>query len=172
MAFNADLLYQKYQGQTLSYAIDSWYNGFMQFVINSKTHGKQTVYIDNEDSDLVLGLGKWSLTNNRAGFYALKNIKGKKVYLHRLIAKTPDGLVTDHINGNTLDNRKNNLRACSHRANIRNSPKAKGISWLPKRNKWLAQITVKRKNIFLGHFKTEKEALAARRLAVEKYWNI
>lgn len=153
-------------------AKDSWYNRAMRYIVNSKVFGTRSILLDDEDGDRVLSMGKWSLGKRGSGVYATKLVKGKRVYMHRVVNNTPKGLVTDHINGNTLDNRKSNLRACTVSANLRNAPNTKGVYWLPKRKKWLAMIMVKRKSIFIGHFDTKKEALEARRLVAKEHWSV
>lgn len=85
----------------------------------TKKYGDLTFYIDDEDEKIL----------DKNIFYACKihnNIylqtkEGK--YLHRLIMNNPKGLVIDHINHNTLDNRKCNLRAVSQSVNRTNSLK-------------------------------------------------
>ena len=54
--------------------------------------------------------------------------KYKTILVHRLIAKAKSGEIVDHINGNKLDNRLNNLRITSHRNNVANSLKRFGKS--------------------------------------------
>jgi len=53
-------------------------------------------------------------------YYAQAKVDGKMQLLHRVVAGTPDGLVTDHINHDTLDNRKSNLRVCTASENRMN----------------------------------------------------
>lgn len=74
----------------------------------------------------------------------------------------------DHINGNTLDNRKENLRVCSHKENTRNrgatySNKSgfKGVSQASRSVKWAATIGVDYKTVFLGNFDTKEDAARA-----------
>lgn len=92
----------------------------------------------------------------------------RKVWsLHRDIMGNPEGMVVDHINGNTLDNRRYNLRVCSVTENVRNSaPQAgtsrfKGVHWDKEKNKWYAGIKFERKQVFLGRFSSEEEAALA-----------
>lgn len=94
--------------------------------------------------------------------------KYKSVGIHRLIMNTPVGLVTDHINNNKLDNRKANLRICSHAQNVRNNrpqskstSRYKGVYWRKDRNKWVARIKQHGKTISLGHYTNESEAALA-----------
>lgn len=67
----------------------------------------------------------WSISRSKKLRYLLRcrSIAGKRQtqYLHRLILNPPDDLYVDHINGNTLDNRKCNLRIVTHSQNLENS---------------------------------------------------
>lgn len=101
------------------------------------------------------------------GFYAVRRVhKSGIIIMHRLIMNTPAGLVCDHINKDTLDNRVQNLRNCTNRENIRNSAAKKnnktgykGVSILPnKKNRYRALITVNGNTIHIGVFETAKEA--------------
>lgn len=64
----------------------------------------------------------WSanMAKDKRHVYAQAKINGRHTFLHRLIAGTQDGLVTDHINHDTLDNRKENLRECTWEENRSN----------------------------------------------------
>jgi hypothetical protein len=103
---------------------------------------------------------------------------GKKIYLHRFINNTPKGLITDHINRDTLDNRKVNLRVVDKKKNQRNHKIFKtnssgytGVSWREKMIKWEAYIWVNNKKVALGLFDNVKKAVEARRLAELNYWH-
>ena len=63
----------------------------------------------------------------------------------------------DHINGNTSDNKINNLREITHQQNCWNKVKTKGY-YQNKDGKFYSFITINRKNKFLGSFITEEEA--------------
>lgn len=93
---------------------------------------------------------------------------GKKTteFLHRVIMNPPSGLMVDHINGDTLDNRRINLRLATNSQNQANrhrvygSSKYKGVRWFNGR--WVAQAGWRtdggRGNTYLGRFDDEEEA--------------
>jgi len=92
-----------------------------------------------------------------------KKGKQKTIYLHRTIMDCipNDGKVVDHINGNTLDNRKENLRICTQadncvnrRKNRNNTSGFKGVRWREQNNAYVAYIQVSGKNKYLGLFPT------------------
>lgn len=62
---------------------------------------------------------KWSVHDAGRGRtrYAVRAHKGRKIFLHGEIMKTPPGMVVDHINRNGLDNREDNLRNCTRLQN-------------------------------------------------------
>lgn len=75
--------------------------------------------VDVADLDRVTAF-KWSRNNSSASgkhVYARNRTAG---YLHRFITGAPTGTDVDHINHNTLDNRRSNLRVCSHQSNLLN----------------------------------------------------
>jgi hypothetical protein len=85
------------------------------------TKGKVAL-VDDEDFEEVSKV-TWYLVKIRNTCYAHGYVKppSKKMeYMHRLILKTPEDMETDHINGNGLDNRKENLRVVTHRQNMQN----------------------------------------------------
>lgn len=98
--------------------------------------------------------------------------------LHRLIMGVTDSnLVVDHINKNPLDNRRSNLRICTYQENSRNSSKHKigdnrfiGVSFDKGRNLWRAYINIDGKQLFLGRFETERDAIVARLQAEATYF--
>lgn len=119
--------------------------------------------LDDEDFRLF-SKNKWCAMKSKKSYYAIRKFGEKTLYLHREILKCKTGEIVDHINGNGLDNRKNNLRICSNAENSRNrkilkhSSKYKGVYWNKSKNKWHAQICFNYKNINLGYFKNEMAA--------------
>lgn len=86
--------------------------------------------------------------------------------LHRLIMDSPKELVVDHINHDTLDNRKSNLRLVTHAENGQNRAGAashsetmiRGVSWCKAANKWRAQVRLHGKIHYLGVYSDLHEA--------------
>ena len=129
------------------------------------TQGKFAI-VDDEDYDRLMAMGKWQIG---AGGYATTDIGGrlnkKKILMHRFIMDVATGFVTDHINGDKLDNRKCNLRICkqyqnaaNRGSNKNNSSGYKGVCWDKRKNKWMAKIQVNRKYIFCGYESTPELA--------------
>ena len=95
----------------------------------------------------------------------LKNGKQTTVQMHRIIMDAPRNLQVDHINHNTLDNRKENLRLCTNGQNQMNrinhkdfSSKYKGVDWYKRCKKWRVAIRINNKPIHIGYFNSEIEA--------------
>ena len=139
------------------------------------TDGKETL-VDDEDFEF-LNHWKWRNSNGYAKRGSLKNGHFHTVNMHRVIMHTPDGMETDHINGNRLDNRKENLRICSHSENAYNAPKKisntsgyKGVYWDKFNNKWRASITVSNKTVRLGRFINIIDAVNSYDSAARRYF--
>ena len=97
---------------------------------------------------------------------------------HRLIFLMHKGYLPktiDHINGDKLDNRIENLRAATigqnqhnRKTNANNTSGYKGVCWNKAQKKWTARITLERKNIHLGYFANVEEAAEVVRKAREE----
>lgn len=116
----------------------------------------------------LLGLVDWHIDAHGYVRAWLRPARGKRkiLLLHREIMKAPPGLCVDHINGDPLDNRRANLRLCTHAQNMKNrrlhrnnTSGFKGV-WR-RRNRWRAEIKVEGQRISLGTFATIEEAAAA-----------
>ena len=139
-------------------------------------NNKGVALVDDEDYK-ILNQYKWSL--NVYG-YAQTNITNvdKRISksMHRLIMNEPKGFEIDHIDQNSLNNQKNNLRIVTHSQNQMNSPKwnscsskFKGVSWHKGNNKWISNIGFNNKQIFLGYFKSEIDAAKAYNEKLKNY---
>ena len=113
---------------------------------------------------------KWYLGGGGGGGYARRNVPRTrdKEYLHRVITGCPEGFDVDHINGDRLDNRRINLRICSHRLNLINSKKRKvasskfkGVCWHRKAKKWMVRVDLGLEKFYLGLYKDEIAAATA-----------
>ena len=108
-----------------------------------------------------------------AGGYAKTNMlqdDGKRhpVRMHRLLIQTPTNLHTDHVNGDRLDNRRQNLRVatasenlCNRGAQVNNTTGLKGVHFFKRTGRWQAHIKIQGKRIHLGYHSTPEEAHAA-----------
>jgi len=104
------------------------------------------------------------------------NCKKKTVLLHRWILNPPSELNIDHINHDTLNNRRNNLRVCSSKENswnrrlsISNKSGTQGVCCRGNGSKWTAQILINGKQKHLGSFGSIEEAIATRKNAEMLY---
>ena len=129
------------------------------------TKGKFAI-VDVEDYDW-LSKYKWHAVKCDSRFYAYRSKNRRSVSMHREIMRAPKGMVVDHIDGNSSNNRRTNLRVCTVSQNHQNrrrtygSSKYKGTWWDKRRKKWVAGITFKGKYIYLGFFDSEIEAAKA-----------
>jgi len=109
------------------------------------------------------------LPPSRSRYALLKLGKKKWVSLSRVVLCAPDNMMVDHINHDTLDNRRENLRLCDNRQNQGNrnkssrpaSSKYKGVCWYKRDSLWIATMKQNRKTVNLGRFGTEEEAAIA-----------
>lgn len=146
-------------------------------IINSKTYGRHEVYYNDEDHELVSKF-IWCVVPNRNTFYAMTRIiqgikKYKTLRMHQLFLT---GKPIDHIDGNGLNNQRNNLRLCSDQQNncnkgisIRNKSGFKGVHYCPgRKKKWCSNIRINGKLIVGGQFDTPLEAaIKYNELAIE-----
>jgi hypothetical protein len=116
---------------------------------------------------------RWEIKKvcNRKDGYLLILIGDKNYYVHRVIYKLyhPEWDIydnsrenrIDHENRNRADNRIINLRNVTEQENQFNRNNTKGYYWNKQRNRWIAQIQVNRKHIYLGRFNNEEDARKA-----------
>ena len=143
--------------------------------------------IDDCDADLIVGA--YHLSKSGVALYV--RLEGKR-YLHRLIGERISGgplgkSVVDHMNGDTLDNRRVNLRVVSHAENTRNRTKLNknntsghmGVRFKADRSKWQAYIMTpapdrrsRQKMKHIGYFATCEEAVKARLDAETDLWGV
>lgn len=124
------------------------------------TNTSNYLIVDNEDYDKVRYYS-WHEANK----IVRAKIEGKTVSIGNFILLNDSALEPDHINRNYLDNQKSNLRLatraqnCQNRGIYRNNKsKYKGVSWNKQKRKWVAQIQVNKKVIYLGSFDNPEDA--------------
>jgi len=140
------------------------------------TKGKFAI-IDDIDFQW-LNQWKWTYLPVKPHGYAYRRqlIDGKKVciYMHRFILNAPQDKDVDHVNGNGLDNRRNNIRLCTTSENLANRgpmvTNTSGYRGVTRaKNGWVAQLGArlngKRVNKVIGIFDTPQEASKAYELA-------
>jgi|SRR5882724_4261472 len=125
----------------------------------------QNAIVDTTDFEW-LNQWNWSalwIPSSR-GFYAVR--LSTKIYMHRIILGCKSKELADHKNGNTLDNRRENLRKCTLAENNRNrkknyssTSKYKGVYEVGKR--WQARIEVRGEKKYLGTYETSERAALA-----------
>ena len=137
--------------------------------------GEKYFICDKDDFETYCLNRKWSL-DGRGYVYCYED--RKVIRFHRLILGITDKTQEiDHINGNTLDNRKKNLRICEHIKNgknltlkVNNTSGTPGVCFFKRTKQWTAEIKVNYQKIHLGYFDTKDEAIQARRDAEIKYF--
>lgn len=129
--------------------------------------GKMVVIIDDIDVELVLQYN-WFLVSGRHTFYAIRNMKrpGRKSSqsMHTMITGFRQ---TDHVDGNGLNNIRENLREVTTSQNKANAvsktgtSRFKGVCWRADIGKWRAYIMKDYKRISIGNFVCETDAAIA-----------
>lgn len=127
------------------------------------------VLVDRGDFDLVSKYN-WFAIRDGNTWYARtspqKNNVRTQIRMHRLILNAPEHLAVDHINGNGLDNRRQNIRLTTTRGNgqnlhIKKSSKYPGVRFHKAIRKWQSQIRIYGKQRHIGTFEREIDAFAA-----------
>lgn len=154
-----------------AYQID-WLNNQVYIEANTPHHEEVKVITISLDKLEKAKQGKlWTLKRKGSSLYARSIVidgqgNRQEMYLHRFLTDCPDHLVVDHLSGDTLDNRNENLRICTRQANNQNATirKDNKTGWKGvtiKKGKFVAAIRVNKKKIHLGTFKTLQEAVGA-----------
>lgn len=151
--------------------------------------------VDADDFDRI-SAHRWHLKRKRSQpgrVYAQRTVRvgsgasatKTAVVMHREVMRAEPGEVIDHVSGDTLDNRKANLRRTDSRGNCTNVTRSKnqkrggykGVAWNPTAGKWQAQICAgelrpngKRKQIYLGVYEDPLDAALAYDAAARRYF--
>lgn len=124
------------------------------------------VKIDHDDLEKIYNI-KWHIDQTTENYFrVVASVNGRPLLMHRHILCAKPGEIIDHINGDTFDNRKINLRFCTSSENSMNQKvkpgkKYKGIYFDKSRKLWAAQITAAGKTKTIGRYLTDKQAAIA-----------
>jgi len=143
------------------------------------TQGKRAI-VDDADHEW-LSQWKWTFLKGRRVGRAYRMVNKQTILMHRLImdvVDSPREVQVDHINLDSLDNRRSNLRVCDNGENNRNRPKQsnntsghKGVSWDNYYGKWKAQLNYNGKKVLNKYFLEGEldKAIEAYQEAAKKY---
>lgn len=132
------------------------------FTITQRSGQVHTVYIDEQDRDLV-DKYTWGIDSNGYVGTNVRTLTGQtRLLLHRLLMN-PGELVVDHINRNKLDNRRCNLRVCTQSNNSHNkgmyrtnTTEYRGVTRY--RSKYRVQCKLNSTNLTFGMYTTKHAA--------------
>lgn len=124
--------------------------------------------IDKDDYDLVKEYC-WSLTNGYAYANRGRGYGYRSISMHSLLCNRPLKKLVDHWNGDTLDNKRINLRITDKSGNAQNSVTpsdntsgCKGVTYDSARNRWVARITHRGETFRIGRFTNKEDAIKTR----------
>lgn len=124
----------------------------------------ESFLIDKKDYELI---SQYHWYKGKHRYWCNKKLGSMSCFL----MKTSDEKrVVDHINGNTDDNRRSNLRLCTQSQNSMNRHYGRIVGVSQKGDKWRARIKINQKLLQLGIFNTKEEAIKVRKEAEEKYF--
>jgi AP2 domain len=155
-------------------------------IIESRKYGRIETIIDTEDLPKVSEASSWRAhwRDDTKSFYAYgyitdENGKHRSVQMHRhVLGLTDPDKQVDHVEHDTLDNRKSKLNVVTTAENCQNRRKFStntsgytGVTWDKSRGKWVASIVVNYKRKNLGRYDDKDEAIRARRAAEYEYFH-
>jgi len=156
-----------------------YYSDYAEIILYRNEIECSRTKIDLDDVEQLKNF-KWYEHRGKWGSYAVsrdRNNNGKYIRLNRLLLNPKRNNVVDHINRDSLDNRRKNLREVSNRLNCCNTKISKnntsgcvGVVFNKRANKWMSQIKVNYKSIHLGYFKNFQDAVNVRKQAELKYF--
>ncbi len=144
----------------------------------------QYALVDDEDY-ANLNQFRWQVNGKGKpgnSFYAVRGINGQgqdapTVRMHREIMEAKKGQIVDHIDGNSLNNQRSNLRFCTTRENalnskhrINNTSGYRGVSWNKQIEKWSVDLWYYGKKVHMGYFIDKERAVDAYKKAAKEHY--
>src|SRR3990167_1954504 len=133
--------------------------------------GGKFAQVDDDDYESVSRFPWYAKRHSPGKFQAARSTyfpktgKRETILMHRALLRVGAGLLVDHVDGDPLNNKRENLRACTRSQNKQNAvrhrncqSKFKGVHLLRKTGKWMARITTSGRRMSLGYFADEAEA--------------
>lgn len=147
-----------------------------EYGIGWTSNTNKEFYFDFEDYDKIKDYCWYEYTNKKTGYHSLRTRERgsrKSILMTSLLGYS----YYDHIDRNTLNCTRKNLRPSTHRENARNKSKHKyntsgvtGVYWDKRLKKWFARICVNYKRIYLGYFNDKEDAIRVRLQAEAHYF--
>ena len=139
------------------------------------TSKNEEFYFDIEDYDKIKDYC-WYINNRQ---YVCAKVDKKQILLHRVVLQIDNNYEIDHIQGKQSrhDNRKSNLRICTHSENMKNvglridnTSGVTGVHFDKGEQKWIARIVIDGKRIVLGEYNNFENAKRKRLEAEKEYY--
>lgn len=170
---------KRFNGDSFDYRKSNLYFGNTYIFDGDRIVGRcfngRTFCVNRSDFELIAPY-RWHVDANQ---YVLAKIDGTEIKQHRLILgiqSDSPSIEVDHINHDTCDNRRSNLRIVNRSQNcinertpLTNTSGRKGVYWSKPAQKWCAQINIDKRRIYLGSFESFNDACQARAEAEVKY---
>lgn len=153
---------------------------WLEIDVSSADFPESTMKIDSDDwlslcEDFPDGWIEATGKSSNVKYARLFNLNGYSTHVHRLLI--PKSKMIDHVNHDGLDNRRENIRACTPSQNQMNRRSGKnntsgttGVWWRSNRKRWMAELNLDGKRVFSKSFKSKDEAIKARELAKKEYF--
>lgn len=141
--------------------------------VNNPKFSEKKIVCDLDDWENELKKYYWNANDEG---YACATKRNKILFMHKIVSKSDGKVITDHINQNSLDNRKENLRNTNHSMNAFNRKVSKesksgynGVWEDRQSGKWKVDICINGKHNHLGYFDKLEDAIEVRKAAELKY---